>query len=264
MNVAHVGCIDAGGYLYHKAEKFYGKTYQVFINIYGAYSIAKDVFVLPPLVHGICKTIGYIGVADVFFAAPRLATALADRSIDAVIEVANVISLAAEIVDMCREIGFIPQHAFWALNHIHYAFLPSQCMSLWQSTEHTVCLLDLQKNISADYVNIHAKEIQQLLSLSKKHRLTCNTSQEFQVLKTRIHVACFLASIETVYTLASTILSSASLIVTTTPLMLTLYTATCVASIAHAILQATITKIIKVQGSAHNAVNTVPLLHKAM
>lgn len=262
MNVANVrsvpSCPDAGRYIYHKAEKVYGKAYQVFINIYGAYTIAKDLFYLPPVVHNISRTIGYIGVVDVFFAGPRLITNITgliankslDATIEATLELLNVLSLATEVLDVCKDIGYIAQSAHSWTNHMNYAFLPGQFISLKQSVEHAVEVVTIRQNVSLGYVYEHAEDIQHSLSLSKKchlkersrYLLELNKPDESQAfmtaLHTRININCALAIIDTISTIASSILSTVSLLVPTTPLMVALYTATCVASIAYTMLEA--------------------------
>lgn len=292
MNVGNTGyitsCINAKGYIYHKAEKYYGKAYQVFINIYGAYSIAKDVFYLPQPIHDISKTIGYIGVVDIAFAGPRLVTNITDliacksfhATIGAILEFVNVLSLATEMLDACKDFGYITQSAYSWTSHINYAFLPSQCIMLGQSLKHALDVVTIRQNISLGYVNEHAEDIQQTLSLSKKCRLKERSSyllvshkptesQAFlALLRGRINVHCTLAVIDVVSTVAASILAAVSLIAPTTRLIVALYTATCVASIAYSILQALLVRrtleVVEVKGTAHDAIDRSSLLNKAV
>lgn len=249
MNVVELGrnhfCINTGAlsasFVYHKAEKFYDKAYQVFINLHGLYTLVKDEIYLPSPAHSLAHVVGYIGVVDIIFAGPRLVTSIneymgAENTWDSVhslvgsvSEFCNVVSLAAEIVSLCKELGVFAKEACGWVERCNYVFLPSQFILLGQSLENTVTVFAIRQKITPEYIKENEEHIKSSLSLSKKCQLQ---KLPDSVLSRRINTTCVLAIADSISTIASTILC---VWCPQTQLGMAIYTATVVSSLAQAI-----------------------------
>ncbi len=244
-------------HLYGKSEKTYYKTYQVFINIYGVYSLAKDLILLPKIAYDIAKAIDCFCVLDVIYAPPRFiadvtaclhAQNLYDRItgvVEAVSEACNIVSLASEIIRIAKEAQVLQQDALAWTMHLNYAYIPNQFIMMGQSLDQLVYVIYLKNTFPADekegceYVISREYELKRRLSLSKKCTLIAqenNNTAFLEILKTRINTCCNLAVLDSITTVASTAMSCIALMYATTALMLVLYTATTVSSIALVIL----------------------------
>jgi len=150
-------------WLFRKAEKQYNKAYQVFLNVYGLYTIANDLIHIPKLVHTGAKALGYFGVIDLVFAGPRLISTIksfgtskdfwshANAMLMTASEVSNLYSQFVLVVDGLKEINLLSVTSFSWASKVSYIFMPLQFIFLGQAIEQARSINQLRLDFQDHY-----------------------------------------------------------------------------------------------------------------
>lgn len=203
--------------VYQQAEKHYGKIYDLFINVYSLYDVAKDVVKLHSHLHYGAKVIGYVGVLDLAFIGPRLGTsirdicqskgfyALSNAMLLTASEVSNLIYQGTQLLEICKDFRLLAKNACSWTNHFHHVYTPLQIVELGQCIEQVVAINKLRHEFQANFIgpenvhNAHARlenvkkgcelvsqkhvELQNRLWLSKK----CHLKEQADSLLKRLY-----------------------------------------------------------------------------